>query len=48
MNDRVVQRVHIDGTLSHHLVAPVLVFVYLMYTDVVHKEFKLLLDKVAL
>ena len=45
MNDRVVQCVHIDAMLSRHLVAPVLVFVYLMYTNVVHKEFKIVIRK---
>jgi len=45
MTKRVDQRVHMDGMLSRHLVAPVLVFMYLMYTDVVHKEFKIVIRK---
>ena len=45
MTERVFQCVHIDAMLSRHLVAPVLVFVYLMYTNVVHKEFKIIIRK---
>ena len=45
MNERLVQRVHIDAMLSRHFVAPVLVFVYLMYTNVLHKEFKIIIRK---
>ena len=39
------QCVHIDCMLSRHLVAPVLVFRHLMWTKVVHKEFKIVIRK---
>ena len=48
MTESVDQRVHTDGMLSRHLVAPVLVFMYLLYTNVVHKEFQIVIRKCRL
>lgn len=45
MTEKVDQRVHIDGMLSHHLVSLVLVFMYLTYTNAVHKELKIFIGK---